>query len=385
MTPVEHLYLHVPFCARHCPYCDYPVTAHDPPELERWLDVVAAELEVRGGTKVLAGPLRTVLVGGGTPSLLGQELMDGIRRILGDGPLDGVREWTGEANPEDVSEGLLASWREAGVTRVNLGLQSASESALRWLGRAHGAHGGTAALELLAASGIESWGVDLLYGLPPDVEPSPAAGLDLALVFDAPHVSLYEIVPEPGTPLGERVGRGEEELADDTERSRQYLRLAAILEERGYRAYEMTAFARPGHRCRQTSGILRGDPYLGLGPGAHSFVNGRRRWNLRDWQAYSTTVGRGHAPEAGTEVPGAAGRRLEEIWSGLRLAEGLSRSELSAASRDLADRWARVGWAAGDPQRVRLTLEGWLRLDELAIQLARAEDRAVPSGSPRRP
>ncbi|MEX1258646.1 MAG: coproporphyrinogen-III oxidase family protein [Gemmatimonadota bacterium] len=381
MSLPAHLYLHVPFCLRGCPYCDYAVSVDDPPSLEGWLSAVRGELDLRGGPETLSNPLRTVHVGGGTPSTLGEALPLGILALLGAKRLDGLDEWTIEANPEDLDAPLLARWKETGVTRVNVGLQSLHPAALDFLGRGHEAGRGEVALQAIAKGGFRSWGVDLLYGLPPDVERRPRVSLERVLRAAPPHVSLYELVAEAGTPLGRAVARGAVRLADDDLRADQYLELGGLLEVEGYEAYEMTAFARPGHESRHGRAVLLGESFVGLGPSANSRIGGRVLQNARNWQGYERSVARGIGigrargwdARAGVEIVAEGELTLVRLHDRLRLREGLPLEGLTAAGRELGRRWTALGWAHPDPERLRLTPAGWLRLDSLAIELGRVE------------
>ena len=374
MTAIEHLYVHVPFCRRHCPYCDYAVFAEGPPDLEGWIEALSRELRLREAEGVSLPKLETLLVGGGTPSVFGAGVVQGIVEILGADRLRGVGEWTVEANPEDVDSELLEVWREAGVTRVNLGLQSLRDSALDWLERLHAPSRAQSAIRLIRESRIPSWGVDLLFGLPEEVDPDPLWSLEEVIAMDVPHVSLYELVAEPGTPIGAKVRSGKVRLADDDRRADQYLALCGMLDAAGYEAYEMTAFARRGHRSRHALAVLEGRSWLGLGPGAHSNLAGRHIWNLRDWWGYSTAVTKGLLPEAEDRVDGSGADSPERLWFLLRRSEGIPRADLGSRAWKITDAWVQRGLAVDDPLRVRLTPQGWLRLDELSMELARVEE-----------
>jgi oxygen-independent coproporphyrinogen-3 oxidase len=373
LTAVRHLYLHVPFCSRRCPYCDYAVTVDATPDLDAWSTALGHELDLRRESGVTFDSLATILIGGGTPSLLGAGAMERVRSIFEDVDFGGVEEWTVEANPEHVDAALLGGWKHAGVTRVSIGVQSLHAPVLTWLGRSHDPAQGAQALERADRAGLPSWGVDLLYGLPEDIDPDPRETLREVLAVGVPHVSLYELVAEPGTPLGDRLGRGEVQLADDDTRADQFLALRAMLVAEGYEHYELTGFARPGHRSRHMTGILSGGSWLGLGPGAHSNLEGLRSWNLNDWRGYSTSVAQGVLPRAEAVRLDADDEREERFRARLCSAEGLPLADLGPRGCALAESWVERGLAIVGAETVRLTAEGWLRLDELAPHLARAE------------
>jgi oxygen-independent coproporphyrinogen III oxidase len=182
-------------------------------------------------------------------------------------------------------------------------------------------------------------------------------------------VSVYGLSVEPATPLGRWVEEGRETLPDEDGYGREYLAVAERLRGAGYRHYEVSNFALPGREARHNGAYWRGVPYLGLGNGAHSFIAPERWWNHRDWMAYRRTVEAGEPPLADAERldPEAAG--LERIWLELRTAEGVARSDLTSEQRRVAEAWEPEGWVVDDPERLRLTPEGWLLLDRLSVAL----------------
>jgi oxygen-independent coproporphyrinogen-3 oxidase len=188
----------------------------------------------------------------------------------------------------------------------------------------------------------------------------------------APHVSLYELDGEAEAAVGRRAVAGEIQLADDDRRADQSLGLADRLEAAGYERYELTCFARPGHRSRHLAGVLEDGSWLGLGPGAHTAMNGLRIWNLPDWGVYLTSVAKGALPEASRSHLDDREVREERLARRLRLAGGVPLDRLSEPEARLVQGWIRGGWAAPDTSRLRLTAEGWLRLDTLARELAHA-------------
>ena len=373
MIRPSHLYLHAPFCKTRCPYCDYAVTVDGPPDLDGWIQALRTELDLRRAKDgVDLSGVTTLQIGGGTPSTLGAGAMREVRGLLGEEGASALSEWTVEANPEDVDDHLLAAWRAAGVGRVSLGVQSVRAEALRWLGRRHRPEEGTSAVQRVAVAGFTTWGVDLLFGLPEEVDPDPTLSLETVIDLGAPHVSLYELALEEGTPLGRRVASGEARVAGEDRRAEQLLGLGARLEAAGYERYELTCFARPGHRSQHLTGVLEDGSWLGLGPGAHTAVGGLRIWNLPDWRVYLTRVAQGALPEASRSDLDDREERDERIARRLRLAGGLPLAWLNDPEAEVVRRWVRGGWSAPDLLRVRLTAEGWLRLDELVRELTRA-------------
>lgn len=378
----EYLYLHVPFCARRCSYCDFAVSAVREPPVSAWLDAIEAELAQVMATEGWAEPLslRTFYIGGGTPSLLGLGAMAAIRHRLeryltwGDD-----LEWTVEANPESFDEELARDWREAGVNRLSLGAQTFDEGALRWMGRLHGPAGPGRAVAAARAAGLENYSIDLIFGLPARLGRDWGADLARALALEPRHISLYGLTAEPMTPLGRWVREGRERLAEEEVYEAEYLEAAARLRGAGFEHYEVSNFARPGYESRHNRAYWTGAAYLGLGPGSHSFLPPRRRWNLRSWEAYRDTVLAGRSPVAETEVVTGEAARLEEIWLGLRTGTGLPRAGWSLAQRELVQRWVEEGWAEFSADgAVRLTPTGWLLLDRLAVEFDAAAEPVAP-------
>ena len=383
MTEIAHVYLHVPFSRGPRPYRDDSVlvTRETDP---MWAQMLSGELRMREALGVSLAGLETVLVGGGSPSMMGSLLPEGVHRILGSERIKATLEWTVEANPEDLDAALIESWTESGVSRINLGVQTLHDRALAWLGLEHSADLARAAMCSLSQSDIASWGVDLLYGLSEEVDASPTDALAEVIAAGAPHISLYELVAEVGTPLASRVAPGDVRMAGQDRCADQYLSLCAMLKDGGYVAYEMTGFALPRHRSRHADALLEGRGWLGLGPGAHSQLDGVASWNLRDWEGYSSAVRSGQLPEAGCCPLSLYANSPERLWFALRRSQGILRAQLSTDGLEVVARWVLHGLGRSDASRVWLTPEGWLQLDALALELAEveAEVETHPRGRP---
>lgn len=320
--------------------------------------------------------LETLYVGGGTPSLLGPEAMARLKGALeGTGAgspgavLDQLVEFTAEANPESFTPTVAEGWRAAGVDRLSFGAQTFHEPSLRWMGRLHGTEGPTRAVRTARSAGFDNLGLDLIFGLPERLGRDLGADLDGVLALEPEHVSVYGLTVETGTPLGRWVAEGREVMPDEDRYGEEYLLVAERLRAEGYVHYEVSNFARPGREARHNAAYWQGVPYLGLGNGAHSYVPPRRWWNRRDWSAYRMAVAAGASPrESSEEVTGGA-RDLERVWLGLRTREGLPVDELTPSQTALVRTWCDRGWSEQPGDRVRLTAEGWLLLDRLAVEL----------------
>lgn len=372
MTP-HHLYVHAPFCARRCSYCDFAVHVASDPPVSSWAESLGGELGMvaaaHGWPEPL--PLQTLYLGGGTPSVLG---VGAVGRMVSElapyADLAALEEFTAEANPESFTPELAADWRRAGVDRLSFGAQTFHEPSLRWMGRLHGPDGPARAVARAREAGFRKVSVDLIFGLPERLERDLDADLSRILALEPEHVSVYGLSVEAGTPLGRWVADGRESMPGQERYGAEFLAVAERLTAEGYEHYELSNFARPGCESRHNSAYWRGVSYIGLGNGAHSYVPPRRWWNHRDWTEYRSVVASGESPRAEEEVVGPDAARLERIWLALRTREGLERSELDAPGLAKAGDWARLGWAVLDQERLRLTPDGWLLLDRLAVELA---------------
>ncbi|HEX2165712.1 MAG TPA: radical SAM family heme chaperone HemW [Longimicrobiales bacterium] len=368
----EHLYIHVPFCLRRCGYCDFAVTATRVAPVDAWLESIAGELALRqraGGWSGL--DLKTIYVGGGTPSLLGLGAMSRLRETLRRFATwsDADVEWTSEANPESFTGALAEDWVKAGINRISLGAQTFSREALEWMGRMHGPDGPGTAAHAAREAGLHNVSLDLIFALPSRLERDWAGDLDRVVALDPAHISLYGLTAEPATPLGRWVASGREALADEDRYAEEYLLATDRLGAAGFEHYEVSNFARPGRESRHNQAYWRHRPYIGLGPGAHSFEPPVRSWNVRDWAEYRRRLEQRESPEDGREELAAEDVSLERIWLGLRAADGLELSTLTASQRARAEAWTRSGLAVRSAEVVRLTRQGWLLLDRLAVEL----------------
>ncbi len=380
VTP-RHAYVHAPFCARRCSYFDFAVTVDARPPTNTWLEAIGRELdqaiEARAWPKLA---LDTIYVGGGTPSLLGPGAMAGLAATLARHAdwSPGNVEWTAEANPERFSADLALDWRRAGVNRISLGAQTFDLAVLRWMGRLHGPDGPGHAVRSARAAGFENLSLDLIFGLPARFERDWSADLDRVLALDPDHVSLYGLTAESATPLGRWVAEGREQLPPEDQYEEEYLLATERLTSAGFVHYEVSNFARPGRDSRHNRAYWSGAAYLGLGPGAHSFVPPQRWWNVRDWAEYRHRLSTGKGPVEDHEAVSAEAGALERAWLGLRTRDGIN--ALSAAEADLLASWVTRGLAEpGEGDAVRLTARGWLVLDTLAVAFAEAGSRLEAS------
>ncbi len=348
--PVQHLYLHVPFCRAKCAYCDFASRAvGGPGELEGREEVldgyvrgVAAEWErERAAHRVRR--LHTLYLGGGTPSLLGPERLERVLAPLRRA-LTPRAEVTVEANPEDVTEGF-ASWAAARGVRVSLGVQSFAPGLRRALGRATCADP-AAAFARLRAAGCTNLSVDLMHALPGQTPAALEEDIAAVLALRPEHVSWYELTPAVGTPLGDRLLTGSAGSPDPRpcadERAEIYRRIVRALGRAGYDWYEVSNFALPGRRARHNVAYWRARPYLGLGPGAVSTVGDRRWTTASEFAAWERAVLAGQEPPREVEELDASTRAYERLLLAARCGDPVASAELAdlldaRSARQLAD------------------------------------------------
>ena len=360
-----HLYLHVPFCARRCSYCDFAIAVRRQVPTARYVAAVLREWDAWQTSEVWNGDaIQTVYFGGGTPSHIDPagiaDLLAGIGRRR---PIASAAEITLEANPDDVTPARAAAWRAAGVNRISLGVQSFDPTVLKWMHRTHDDGQIAPAVEAVRAAGFDELSLDLIFGLPAALGRDWDSDLARAFALEPEHLSLYGLTVEAHTPLGRWADRGEVTPADEDRYASDFLAADRALADRGYEHYEVSNAARPGHRARHNSAYWRRAPFVGLGPSAHSGYGRRRQWNLREWSAYERAVMEGRTAVESAEDLTPEAVELEEVYLGLRTAEGLPLGRLPDES---VTAWVEAGWAVIDRERVRLTPEGWLRLDALA-------------------
>ncbi|HEU4700663.1 MAG TPA: radical SAM family heme chaperone HemW [Gemmatimonadales bacterium] len=365
-----HLYVHVPFCARRCSYCDFAIAVRREVPSDAYAAAVGREWRTwQHHPAWNEDPVvRTLYFGGGTPSHLAPAAIARlVETVARDRAIAPDAEITLEANPDDVTAEAARAWREAGINRVSLGVQSFDPRVLAWMHRVHTAEQVPAAVETLRAAGIAELSLDLIFGLPEALGRDWAADLAQALALAPDHLSMYGLTVEPHTPLGRWVQRREVAPVGDDRYAAEFLETHRTLEAHGFEHYEVSNAARPGRRARHNSAYWRRAAYIGLGPSAHSGHGTERSWNLRDWTAYERAIRAGDPTTAAREVLDAEAIRLEELYLGLRTMDGLPADRLAAPIRGA---WIGAGWAEEREGRLRLTPEGWLRLDALVAAAA---------------
>ncbi|MEV8323630.1 radical SAM family heme chaperone HemW [Kitasatospora sp. NPDC056731] len=375
-------YLHVPYCASRCGYCDF--NTYTATELrssgavasqETYADNVVAE--IRLARQVLGPvdlPVQTVFLGGGTPTLLpARDLVKMLAALREEFGLADGAEVTTEANPESVDPAYLAELREGGYNRISFGMQSARPHVLKLLDRHHTPGRPEACVAEARAAGFDHVNLDLIYGTPGESDDDWRASLDAAIGAGPDHVSAYSLIVEDGTKLAARVKRGELPMIDDDVHADRYLIAEQALSAAGYTWYEVSNWATtPEGRCRHNELYWTGADWWGAGPGAHSHVGGVRWWNAKHPAAYAQALAEGRTPALGREVLAEEDRRVERILLELRLAEGIPLTLLTDTGRHAAARHLADGLLAAEPYaggRAVLTLQGRLLADAVVRDL----------------
>ena len=366
---VEGLYVHVPFCFHKCHYCDfYSITRQGDERMARFVELVLAEADLwlRSPAGATARP-RTVFFGGGTPTLLPEPLMrELIRGLAARFDLGRLEEWTIEANPATVRASYCSMLREAGVDRLSFGAQSFKPGELATLERHHDPADVGRSVELARAAGFRRLNVDLIYAIPGQDLASWSGSLEAALALGTPHVSAYNLTYESNTAMAVRKRLGHFRPVDEDVELEMLHVTRARVRAAGYRAYEVSNYARPGDECRHNLVYWTGGNYLGLGPSAASHVEGwrwRNRPHLGEWE---NAVAAGDLPAADVESLSPGRRAGELAMLMLRLDRGIEFDAFAArtgrdarlAFRQQIDRLAPVGLIAVDATGVRLTERG---------------------------
>lgn len=358
------IYIHVPFCEKRCIYCSFYSTVHGKEQREAFVHALCSELCRRYDGL----PVSTVYLGGGTPSQLDEAELGMIFSALRSHcALDDGAEITFEANPDDISPEKARYLAQTGVNRVSLGVQSFDDERLSFLNRRHTARQALEAIDALRAAGIENISIDLIFGLPGQQLSDWQRELNMAFSLSVTHLSAYSLTYEEGTPLYSAWQRGSVRECDEEVVLSMFKELVCEASKAGFEHYEISNFAKPGFRSRHNSSYWTGVPYLGLGPGAHSYDGGNvRRMNVSSLRKYCDTNCHdvtGDVPHVDEKL--TPDERYDElVFTRLRTREGLWLGELSERRRNYLLRAARRHLDGG---RLRITPTGRLQLTAVGI------------------
>jgi len=369
------LYLHIPYCRKRCTYCDFHFSTTFESYRVQLQNALIQELEIRSQSHQI--PLQTIYFGGGTPSILHraelEQLFATIRKhyvVFDD------CEITFEVNPEDINEQHLKLWKDVGINRLSIGLQTFSNENLSWMNRAHNVQQGLTGVTLAQQMGFDNISIDLIYGLPDQSLTDWSAALDQVFKLNIQHLSAYCLTIEPKTALQHLVRKKALQPANEQLQSDQFLTLLEYAKQEGFVHYEISNFSKPGFHSKHNSAYWRFEPYIGIGPSAHSFNGQARRWNVANNSAYIKGVGQ-NEDWYQTEILTANERRNEQILLGLRTIWGLDLSKFEAnwTQKESAqiEEFARLNWLLINEKRMVLTEEGKLHADGIAAALFRVD------------
>jgi len=366
------LYVHVPYCSKRCGYCDF--NTYTPSELDRedqiesWLNSAVKEIDL--ARRVLKEELTidTIFFGGGTPSLLDSNTVDNfIQSVKSNFKLKPGLEITIEANPDSITEEKSQRWLNSGINRVSIGMQSSTKEVLKKLDRTHNPDNVSHSVDILKKSGFDNFSLDLIYGTPGESLNDWENSLKDAIALNPPHISAYSLVIEPGTKMGAQLNRGEISQVNDDEAADKYQLADEMLNKNNYSWYEISNWAKKDKECKHNLNYWLGNNWWGIGPGAHSHVNGVRWWNHKLPKVWRELLEKQNSPALAREVLSEDQIRSEQIMLLSRLRTGLGNHELDENRIEnlIANQLATL-----DANKIVLTLKGRLLADEVFRQLS---------------
>jgi oxygen-independent coproporphyrinogen III oxidase len=369
------IYLHIPFCRKACHYCNF----HFSTSLQLQDELIAAllqEMEIQ--QHYLDGePVETIYFGGGTPSLLSssviEKMVSNLHRLY---KIENGVEITLEANPDDVNKQVLQEWKNTGINRLSMGIQSFFEEDLQWMNRAHTATQAHEAIEQALEAGFGSMTIDLIYGTPGLTNERWIQNIEMAARFQVPHLSCYALTVEPGTALNTMIEKGKKEPVDANAAAAHFEILTREANRFGYEHYEISNLAKPGFRSKHNSAYWQGKPYLGIGPSAHSFNGVSRQWNVSNNALYIQSLKQNILPFE-QEILSETDKLNEYIMTSLRLLEGMdlvmirNRFGIDKMNKLIEKSAAFINnnQATMEDNRLYLTNKGRLLADGIAAEL----------------
>jgi oxygen-independent coproporphyrinogen-3 oxidase len=376
------IYLHIPFCKKACHYCDFhfSTSLH---QMNPLLEALETEIALR--KSYISEPIQTIYLGGGTPSLVPPAAINHLLTIIrATFSVPSDVEITLEANPDDIHEQQVAEWKQAGINRMSVGVQSFHPHLLQWMNRAHNANQSKEAITLLQKGGFENISMDLIYGCPNQSDALWEKDVRDTLALGVPHVSCYALTSEPNTALWHMIKKGESPKLQSEQQAHQFILLMEWMQAAGYEHYEISNFSLPGIRSRHNSAYWKGIPYLGIGPSAHSYNGTTREWNISNNTKYIESIQKGIVPNT-IENLTPTQQVNEYIMTALRTMEGISLLHIADYFNKTwfqeiivdSARWIHAGKIAITDQHLILTTEGKLMADAIAADLFREESAPV--------
>ena len=372
-------YIHIPYCLKKCGYCDF--NTYTPSELKSgdldslsssYIDSAIKEIEMVAQV-VGSATIPTIFFGGGTPSLLpAAQLARVIEAIRGRFTLDKDIEITLEANPDSLTQEFLDEIKSAGATRISMGMQSAVGSVLKVLDRTHNPESVGRAVSMVRAAGFKHVSVDLIYGSPGETIDDWRRSLEYALALDINHISAYALIVEKGTKLAAQINRGELTIPPDDQSADKYLLADQLFEAAGFNWYELSNWSKPGGQCRHNIAYWDGSFWWGVGAGAHSYLNGKRWWNVKHPSSYQEKILQGQSPELSHEILTPENLSDEFIMLQIRRREGILHNHLSSVQIAKAEEFLSSGFldsVSWQDMRLVLSRDGRLIADKIVREL----------------
>lgn len=372
-------YIHIPYCVKRCGYCDF--NTYTPAELQgpnlatvsqNYIDAAIKEIEL-AHSKVGNVEVPTIFFGGGTPSLMpAQELGRIITTIRERFSLQKDAEITLEVNPDSVTPEFLSVMKESGATRISMGMQSAVPHVLAALDRTHNPENVVSAVDAVRSAGFENISIDLIYGAPGESIEDWKRSITAALELPINHISAYALIVERGTKLATQISRGELTLPDDDETAEKYLIADEAFESAGFSWYELSNWSKPGGECRHNVAYWDGSHWWGVGPGAHSYLDRKRWWNVKHPSTYQQKILNNESPELNSELLTDLNLADEFVMLQIRRREGIKLDSLSKAQIERAEPFVSSGhldknkWGE---KKLVLSKEGRLIADRIVREL----------------
>ncbi|MDG1147097.1 MAG: radical SAM family heme chaperone HemW [Crocinitomicaceae bacterium] len=368
------IYIHIPFCKQQCTYCDFHFSTTFEVYRKEMIDAICLELKTR--KKYLQGKeVNTIYFGGGTPSiLLESELTLILDTIFSTFSVNLTAEISLEANPDDINSSSLNMWKQHGINRLSIGLQSFKQSDLDWMNRAHNVADSSSCVSLAQAHGFENITVDLMYGLPDLSMDEWSLHVNRVMEMGVPHLSAYCLTVEEKTTLSNWVRKGKINTSTEDTQSDQFVKLLECIEKYGYEQYEISNFSKPGFESKHNSNYWKGEWYLGVGPSAHSFNGASRSWAIANNRGYIKAL-KNNSTYIETEQLSAVDQFNERILIGLRTSYGVNLDDLSnlneitEAFNVTVNGFKEKHWVKDSGGTLTLTKEGKLRADYIASAL----------------
>jgi len=376
---IAALYIHFPFCLKKCAYCDfYSIADHQPQLIEQYMKAMQQEIKLQAQQQEIQELVfGTVYIGGGTPSLLLEKQVEALLNFLRQQfHLQKEIEFTLEVNPETVDAGKLAKFRDAGINRLSIGVQSFDDRELQLLGRIHDARRASTCLQQAVAAGFDNINIDLIFGIPGQSLQDWKRNLERAVAISPQHISMYGLTFEPHTPLQQQLKRGLVRKIPEAIEREMYVAGIRFLQGNGFQHYEISNLAKPGYHSRHNQSYWEGRPYLGIGAAAHSFWNQQRQWNVANVRKFMQTLSNNQLPIADSEILTTEQQMLEFILLQLRQAHGIELQLFEQKfktpfvkkyQKQLADLSAINNGALIklDQARFQLTIDGMLLYNEI--------------------